>query len=146
MVLKYYADINDKLVYDLLRQAGIKTDNQFIDFSDSSWQVFPDTGRSTGANIIFYQGGPIYHGTNFPVPVSWSSAESEYNASCTAGMALAPFRILIDEFLNKDLDTFTEEAPLVVLDSKYDMCMANNGKDTKDTSHIARITNFFRNS
>ena len=61
-------------------------------------------------------------------------------------MALAPFRILIDEFLNKDLDTFTEEAPLVVLDSKYDMCRANNGKDTKDTSHIARITNFFRNS
>ena len=70
LVLKYYADINDKPVYDLLRQAGIKTDNQFIDFSDSSWKVFPETGRSTGANIIFYQGGPIYHGTNVPVPVS----------------------------------------------------------------------------
>ena len=33
-------------------------------FYDSSWQDFPDTGRSTGAYIIFYQGGPIYHGTH----------------------------------------------------------------------------------
>ena len=62
-------------------------------FSDSSWQDCPDTGRGTGAYIIFYQGGPIYHGTHVPVPVAQSSAESEYNAACTAGMALAHFRM-----------------------------------------------------
>ena len=45
--LKYYADINDEPLYDLLRQASIKTDNQLMDFSDSSWQDFPDTGIST---------------------------------------------------------------------------------------------------
>ena len=50
-------------------------------FSDSSWQDCPDTGRSTGAYIIFYQGGPIDHGTNVTVPVAQSSAESEYNAA-----------------------------------------------------------------
>ena len=50
-------------------------------FSDSSWQDCPDTGRSTGAYIIFYQGGPIDHGTHVPVPVAQSSAESEYNAA-----------------------------------------------------------------
>ena len=42
--------------------------------SDSSWKDCPDTGRSTGAYIVFYQGGPIYHGTHVPVPVSQSSA------------------------------------------------------------------------
>ena len=47
--LTYYADISDEPVTDLLRQASIKTDNHLIDFSDSSWQDFPDTGRSTGA-------------------------------------------------------------------------------------------------
>ena len=47
--LKYYADMNDAPVIDLLRQASIKTVNQLMDFSDSSWQDFPDTGRSTGA-------------------------------------------------------------------------------------------------
>ena len=38
---------------------------------------------------MFYQGGTIDHCTHVPVPVSKSSAESEYNAACTAGMALA---------------------------------------------------------
>ena len=87
--LKYYADLNDAPVTDLLRQANIKTKNHFMAFSNSSWQDFPDTGRSTGAYIIFYQGGPIDHGTHVSVPVVQSSAESEYNAACTAGMALA---------------------------------------------------------
>ena len=49
LVLNYYADVNDAPVSDLLRQASIKTENHLMDFSDSSWQDFPDTGRSTGA-------------------------------------------------------------------------------------------------
>ena len=102
MGLKYYADMNDAPVTDPLRQASIKTKNHLMDFSDSSWQDCPDTGRSTGAYIIFYQGSPIDHGTHVPGPVAQSSAESEYNASCTAGMALENFRMLIHEFLNKD--------------------------------------------
>ena len=72
--LKYYADMNDAQVSELLRQASIKTENQLMDFSDSSWQDFPDTGRSTGSYIISYQGGPIDNGTHFTVPVSQSSA------------------------------------------------------------------------
>ena len=86
--LKYYADINDAPVTYLLRQANIKTKNHLMAFSDSSWQDCPDTGRSTGEYIIFYQGGPIDHGTHVPGPVAQSSAESEYNAACNAGMAL----------------------------------------------------------
>ena len=50
-------------------------------FSYSSWQDCPDTGRSKGAYIIFYQGGPIDHGTHVPGPVAQSGAESEYNAA-----------------------------------------------------------------
>ena len=45
-----------------------------MDFSDFSWKDFPDTGRSTGAYIIFYQGGPIDHGTHVPGPVAQSSS------------------------------------------------------------------------
>ena len=36
----------------------------------------------------------------------------------------------------------TKETPLIVLNSKYAMCMAKNGKDTKHTRHIARIMHF----
>ena len=72
--LKYYADLNDEPVTDLLRQANIKTNNHLMAFSDSSWQDCPDIGRSTGAYIIFYQGGPIEHHTDVPGTVAQSSA------------------------------------------------------------------------
>ena len=57
-------------------------------------------------------------------------------------MALAYFRMLIRELLNKDPEIVPEEAPLIVLGSKYAMCMAKNGNDTKHTRHIARIMHF----
>ena len=145
MGLKYYADFNDAPVTDILRQANIKTKNHLTAFSGSSWQYFRDTERSTGAYIIFYQGGPIYHGTHVPGPVAKSSAESDYNAACTAVIALSHFRMLIHEFLNEDPDMVQKEAPLIVLASKCSMCMSKNGKDTKHTRHIARIMHFVRN-
>ena len=114
-------------------------------FSDSSWQDCPDTGRSTGAYIIFYQGGPIDHGTHVTGPVAQYSAESEYNAACTAGMALAHFRMLVHELLNEDPEMVPKEAPLIVLDGKSTMCMAKNGRDTKHTRHITRKMHFVRN-
>ena len=101
-------NINDAPVSDLLRQASIKTENHLMAFYDSSWQDCPETGRITGAYMIFYQGGKIDHGTHVPGPFSQSSAKSEYNAACTAWMDLAFSRMLIHEFLNKDpyIDVF----------------------------------------
>ena len=68
--MNYYADMKDSPLYDLLRKASIKNDNQLTYLSDSSWKYCLETGRSTRAYIIFYQGGPIYHGTNVPGLVS----------------------------------------------------------------------------
>ena len=116
-----------------------------MDFSDSSLKDCTDTHRSTGAYNIFYQGGTIDIGTHVPVPVSQSSAEIEYNEACTTGMALANFRILICEFLNKDPNIVPEEAPMIVLYSKSTMCMAKNGKDTKQSRLIKRRINIVSN-
>ena len=74
--LKYYADLNDAPVTDFLRQSNIKTKNHLVSFSDSSWQDCSDTGRSTGAYFLFYQVGPMYHGTHVPGLVAQSSEES----------------------------------------------------------------------
>ena len=60
-------------------------------------------------------------------------------------MYLAHLRILIHELLNKDTYVVPEEAPLTILDGKYDVCMATNGKDTKHTRHIDRRAHFVRN-
>ena len=65
--LKYYVDINDAQVSDLLRKASTKNESKLIAFSDSSRKDCPDTGRSTVAYIISYQGGTIEHGTHVPV-------------------------------------------------------------------------------
>ena len=62
--------MKDAPLFDLLRQAIIKTENRLMDFSDSRCQDFPDTGISTGAYIIFYQGGKIDHDTHVPGQVA----------------------------------------------------------------------------
>ena len=51
-------------------------------------------------------------------------------------MDLAHIIMLIHELLGKDPDIVPEEYPLIVLESKSAVCMANNGKDTKHTRHI----------
>ena len=45
--------------------------------------------------------------------------------------------MLIHKFLNKDPDIVTEEDTIIILDSKYSVCMVENGKDTKNTRHIS---------
>ena len=61
-------------------------------------------------------------------------------------MALENFRVLIHEFLNKDIYIVSEEAPLIILDNKYSGFMSKNGKDTNNAKHIARRVHFVRNS
>ena len=53
--------------------------------------------------------------------------------------------MLVHELLNEDPDMVPKETPLIVLDSKYDMCMVKNGKDTKHTRLISRRMHFVRN-
>ena len=61
-------------------------------------------------------------------------------------MALAHFRMLIHELLNKDPYIVSKEAPLIFLYRKYGMCMDKNGRYTKHNRHIARRMRFVRNA
>ena len=60
-------------------------------------------------------------------------------------MALAHFRMLIYEFLNKDQDILPKAVTMIVLDSKSTLCIANNGKDTTQTRHISSRMHLVRN-
>ena len=46
---------------------------------------------------------------------------------------------------NEDPDMVPKEDPLIVLDTKDAMCMAKNGKDTKNTRHIEIRMHLVRN-
>ena len=59
-------------------------------------------------------------------------------------MALSYFSILVHALLKKDQSIVPEEAPLNILDSKSDVCMAKNGKYTKHNRHIYRRVHFVR--
>ena len=60
-------------------------------------------------------------------------------------MALAHFRILTHDFLNKDPDIVPKEDPLIILYSKSAPCMAKNGKDARHTRHISILIHFVSN-
>ena len=47
--------------------------------------------------------------------------------------------------LNKDPDVVSEQAPLIILDVKSDICMYNIGNYTKHTRHISIKMHFLRN-
>ena len=53
LVLKYYADMKDAPLSDLLGQANIKPENQLMVLSHSSWKYCADTGRSIGEYNIY---------------------------------------------------------------------------------------------
>ena len=59
-------------------------------------------------------------------------------------MSLEYLRMLINAYLNKDTYVVPEEAPLIILDSKYNICMANNGKDNKHTRQLSRRVHYVR--
>ena len=67
---------------------------------------------------MFYQRVIIDNYICVPCPYDQSSAQSENNSACTTGMALSNFRIINDEFLNKDPYVVPEKVPLLILDSK----------------------------
>ena len=73
-------------------------------FYDSICKYCPDTGRITGAYMIFYHGAPIDHSAHVLEPVTQSSTESECNAACTARIYLAHLRMLIHELFNNNRD------------------------------------------
>ena len=61
------------------------------------------------------------------------------------GMALPNFRMFIHELLRKDPYIVPERAPLIVLDIKSAMRIANNGKDAKHTRQISSRIHFVSN-
>ena len=67
---------------------------------------------------MIYQGGLIYHCTHITVPGSQYISESEYNAACTAGMALEKSTTLNNEVMNKYPNAVPEQAPIIIVDIK----------------------------
>ena len=57
---------------------------------------------------MFYQVGPIDHFTHVPGPVDQFSSESEFNETCTAGIAISQCKVLNNKILNKDTDVVPE--------------------------------------
>ena len=53
------------------------------------------------------------------IAVSRFSVESDYNVAHTSGMAIAHFRMIYNELVNKDPDVVPVQVYLFMLDRKY---------------------------
>jgi hypothetical protein len=115
----------------------------FYSFSDSSWNDYVDTGRSTGGYITIYMGGVVDHSSNLPEPMALSSAKVEYNEGCITFMATNHLRMILMELQyisEKDMPP-----TVVYFDSKSTIAMGASYKDTKHTQHIMRRYHYVRN-
>ena len=70
---------------------------------------------------------------------------SKYNTAVTVGMTQSYFMILNNEFMSKDPDVVLEQAPIILLDIKSAVFVANNVKVTKHAIHISKIIHLVRN-
>ena len=138
----YYSKVDDAPVTRMLHDADIEFDSPFFGMSDSSWQDCPDTGRSTGGFLTFYQGGITDASSNVPDPVAMSSAEAEYNAASVAGMDIVHLRALILEIREEDPDTKLV-VPLLI-DNQSAIAMGNSFRNGKHTRHVMRRFHYVR--
>jgi hypothetical protein len=139
----FYSDVTRSPVYQILKEQQLATNHFLFTFSDSSWNDDIDTGRSTGAFLVYYMGGIVDHSSNLPDPIALSSAEAEYNESCIACMATNHLSMMLDEFEVRSSRDIRQPVP-IILDSSSAIAMGNSFKDTKHTRHIMRRYHFVR--
>ena len=141
----YYSNVERSPIYHLIKEhTNQDPEAPLTLFTDSSWQDCPDTGRSTGAYILFHQGGIIDAGSFVPNPIAMSTAEAEYNALSQAMQHVINSRQIIQELYGNRPDQ-----PLSIpffCDSESAITMGNNQKDTKRTRHIQRRIHFVRDN
>jgi len=126
----------------MLLSQQIEEKHLLFGFTDSSWNVDQDSGRSTGCFVITYMGGIADHGSNMPDPVALSSAEAEYNEGCIAFMATSHLCMLLCEF--EGIHDEDKPPTSMYFDSKSAIAMGVNYKDTKHTRHIMRHYHYVR--
>ena len=148
--LRFFSNYEDSSIYKLLSEHDISTTNQsVITFTDSSWNDCIDTGRSTGGNVTFNQGGAVDYGSHLPVPVAMSSGEAEYISAAVACMRASHLRMLTYDmrFLgseNYDGDNMNCEPARIIIDNEAAIAMAKCNKDTAGNRHVARRFHYVR--
>ena len=94
----FYSGVTRSPIYQLVKEnTDANPDAPIIMFTDSSWQDYPDTGRSTRCYQIYQQGGIVDAASFVPNPVAMSSAEAEYNAVAHAMQRCANVRQVLQE-------------------------------------------------
>jgi hypothetical protein len=143
--LRYYPTAEESPLYRhfaTLQTMGDLGDSPLLLATDASWQDCPDTSRSTGCFLTFFNGGLIDGASFLPVPVALSSAESEYNVFAVAMTGAIHSRQAYNEARGLDPDT-----PLTIpllSDSSSALTIASSPRDTKMTRHIARRWHYAR--
>ena len=142
--LMFYRVIEDSPIHQLLEQAGEKNVKPLFGMHDSSWQDCPDTGRSTGAYVLFSQGGAVDYNTFVPSTVAMSSAEAECNVGAVAGMAMSHICMLQNELSGHEADIIKNVPITMYCDSASAITIVISEKDICSLRHCKRHLLFMR--
>jgi hypothetical protein len=142
--IKFYSNPAESPIHQLMSEKKLSYVNEYpiVIYADTSFQDCLDTSRSTGAHLIFMQGGVIDQNSSMPSLISMSSCEAEYSNGSLAVMAAAYCRKIYNEIYGRPADT-----PLSIplgLDSQSAIDTARSFKDTQRTRHIARRFHYVR--
>ena len=142
--IKFYADIKLSSIYKMLKENDIQiTEETILTFTDSSWNDFIDTGRSTGGYIILRQAGAVDYGSHLPVTVAMSSGEAEYISAAVACMKASHIKMLEYDFRHLGTQSYNLENPIcepsrIIIDNEAAIAMSKCNKDTAGNRHVAR--------
>ena len=142
--ITFYRNVEDSLVYYLLRQAGETNVKTLFGMHDSSWQDCPDTEQSTGSYILFSQGGAVDYSTFVLSPVAMSSAEAKCNSGAVAGMAMSYICMLQNKLKGEEADIIKHDPITIYCDSASAITIVNSDKDIRSLRHWKRRLLFMR--
>ena len=143
--MNYYSDMSDAPLFDLLRWAIFKTENQLIAVTDS---ILSRLSRHWQKYRIIYS--IISRWSNWTLHTCfrnswWTKFRNRVQCSIHFRNGFSTFQDINSWIIEQGYRYSSGGTPPIVFDSKSAVCIASNGKDTNHTRHIANRVQFVRN-
>ena len=135
-VLRY---LRGSMTYGLVYERSSSSAPKLIGYSDSSYNVHPDDGRSTTGHIFYVNNSPVSWSSQKQEVVALSSCEAEFMAGTEAARQAIWLRDLLSEITGKQ-----SEKVVIRIDNQSAIALTKNPVFHGKSKHIHRRFHFIR--
>ena len=116
-------------------------EDTIVAFTDSLWNDYVDTDRSTGGNCTVIQGGPVDYISHLPLSVAMSSGEAEYILAAAACMRASHLQMLTYDLrclgtAEYDSVNLKCQPARIIIDNEAAICIAKCNNNTAENRHV----------